>query len=270
MTATTQTSRDALAESAIHEQWVSTYRTPQAQAFYEMAFDDVVRRLNPPPNSTILDAGCGSCAKSILLAARGLNVVAADFSEVALKLAEETVAAQGVADRITLKHGNLYHLPFKDGEFKFILCWGVLMHVPDLGRAMSELSRVLAPGGVLVVSEGNVYSAQSYLMRGLKKLLGKGRARVVKVPAGIETQEDTPEGVLVTRQTDMKWFVAEWERQGLRLRSRFAGQLTELYALMPWSAGRRLIHVVNRLWFRHVKLAGPAFANILMLEKPST
>ena len=30
---------DAMAGSDIHEQWVATYRTAEAQAFYEMAFD---------------------------------------------------------------------------------------------------------------------------------------------------------------------------------------------------------------------------------------
>lgn len=35
------------------------------------------------------------------------------------------------------------------------------MHIPDLGKAISELSRVLKPNGVLLVSEGNLYSVES-------------------------------------------------------------------------------------------------------------
>jgi ubiquinone/menaquinone biosynthesis C-methylase UbiE len=258
---------DLLAGAAIHETWVSTYRTPEAQQFYEIAFDDIVRRLAAPPGATILDAGCGSCAKSVLLAARGLRVVGTDFSTDALRLAGETVRARGFADRITLRQGDLLHLPFSDGEFRYALCWGVLMHVPDVSRALAELARVLAPGGRLVLSEGNMYSLQSVALRQLKRLFGRGRGRVLRVPAGLETTEDTPTGTLLTRQTDMSWLVGECARLGLSLHSRSSGQLTELYALVPWPVARRLIHALNNTWFRRVGWAPPAFGNILIFEK---
>lgn len=263
----TESRHDALAGAAIHEEWVALYRTPEAQPFYELAFDDIVRRLGAPKGATILDAGCGSCAKSVLLAARGLQVVGTDFSEDALRLAGETVKAKGFADRITLRQGDLTKLPFKDGEFPYAICWGVLMHVPEVGKALSELARVVAPGGQLVLSEGNMYSAQSYGMRFLKRLLGRDRGNVKRVPAGLETTEEGKEGTLLTRQTDMRWLVAECDRLGLSLKSRSAGQLTELYTLAPWRPVRSMIHVVNNAWFRFVRLPGPAFGNFLIFEK---
>jgi 2-polyprenyl-3-methyl-5-hydroxy-6-metoxy-1,4-benzoquinol methylase len=265
--ATARTS-DAHADSAIHQKWVANYRTPDMQAFYEMAFDMIARHLNAPADSAILDAGCGTCAKSVLLAARGFRVTASDYSSNALELAADTVAAQGFADRIAMQQENLLKLSFPDGAFQYVLCWGVLMHIPDLQRALSELARVVRPGGMLVLSEGNMYSIQAVALRWLKRLLRRERAEIVRVAGGIEYTETTGQGTLLTRQTDIPWLIAECERLGLRLKTRAPGQFTELYVAVPWRPIKRLIHAFNSLWFRYVKMAKPAFGNILILEKP--
>ena len=258
---------DAHADSAIHQKWVANYRTPEMQVFYDMAFDRIVTLLEAPPGAVILDAGCGSCAKSVLLASKGFRVTAVDYSANALELASETVKRLGVEDRITLKQDNLLGLSFPDGAFHYVLCWGVLMHIPDLPRALSELVRVVAPGGTLVLSEGNMHSLQAVVMRGLKKVLGRERAEVARVPGGIEYTDKTEQGTLLTRQTDIPWLIKECERLGMRLRARQPGQFTELYVAVPWRPLKRLIHAANTLWFRYIRLAGPAFGNILLFEK---
>lgn len=258
---------DALAGSSIHEQWVSTYRTAEAQKFYELAFDDIVTRLGAPPGSLVLDAGCGSCAKSVLLAARGLNVVAVDFSERALELGAATVRHCGLEDRVTLRREDLLHLSFPDAAFRFAVCWGVLMHVPALEQAVAELARVLAPGGLLTVSEGNMRSAQSFALRLAKRLAGRNRGLLRRTPVGLECIEEGDEGTLLTRQIDVPAFVALCARHRLRLRHRLAGQFTELYAVARSRRVQHLIHLANRFWFRRVGWARPAFGNILVFEK---
>ncbi len=262
-----EAARDLMADSAIHEDWVSTYRTAEAQAFYEMAFDEIARRLGAPPDATVLDAGCGSCAKSILLAKRGFRVVGTDYAQSALDLAAQTLKTNGLSDRITLRREDLTTLSFPDGQFKYIVCWGVLMHVPEVQRALAELARVLAPGGVLVISEGNMYSAQSIALRTLKRLLGRGRGRVVRRPSGIESIEEMESGTLLTRQADIAWYISELQRNGLRLRARVPGQFSELYALVPGRVLKLAIHAINSVWFNHIRLAGPAFGNIIFMEK---
>lgn len=262
-----QVAADALADSEIHRKWVNIYRTAEMQAFYELAFDEIAKRLNARPGSMILDAGCGTCAKSVLLAARGFRVMGTDFSESVLELAKETVRTRGYDGRITLQCEDLTALSFPNGAFRYVLCWGVLMHVPEVQRALSELARVLAPGGVLIISEGNMFSAQAVALRWLKRLLRRERAHVTRTSAGIEYREQTDQGGLMTRQTDMTWLVAECEPLGLDLQARIAGQFTELYVAVPWRSARALIHAVNSVWFRYIGLAGPAFGNILMFEK---
>ena len=261
-------SNDAHADVAIHQKWVANYRTAEMQAFYDMAFDRIAKHLQAPPRSMILDAGCGSCAKSVLLAARGFHVTACDYSSDALALAKETVQAQGCADRITLQQEDLTRLSFSNGSFQYVLCWGVLMHIPDLEGALSELVRVVKPGGMLVLSEGNMHSLQVVTMRWLKKLLGRERAEVVISPGGIEYIEKTNQGTLLTRQTDIAWLIGECERLGMHLKAREPGQFTELYVAVPWRPVKQLIHAVNTLWFRYIRLAGPAFGNMLIFEKP--
>jgi SAM-dependent methyltransferase len=254
-----------MADVHIHSKWAATYRTAEAQAFYEMAFDEIARRLAAPRDAVILDAGCGSCAKSVLLAARGFRVVGTDFSADALALAGETIRCHGAEERITTRQGDLLNMPFEDGEFSYVLCWGVLMHVPDVQRALAELARVLKPGGVLVTSEANMYSLQAIGMRWLKRLLGRGR--LVRTPAGLVCHEQTEHGELVTRETDIAWYVAELNRLGLGLSARLSGQFTELYVVTPWRPVRRLIHAWNHFWFSVVGLARPAVANILIFRK---
>lgn len=264
---TQDTARGALAGSDIHDTWVSLYRTPEAQGFYELAFDAIVHHLAPTPGAVILDAGCGSCAKSVLLSRRGLRVVATDFSSEALARAAKTVEVNGQSDRITLKQGDLLNLPFRDGEFSYAICWGVLMHVPQVERAIAELARVVAPGGALVLSEGNVRSVQAVTVNTLKRLLGRGRGRIVRTAAGLETHEETAQGALVTRQTDMRWLSREVRRHGLHIERRMPGQFTELYVVAPWRWLRTLIHAVNYAWFTVVRRPGPAYANILIFRK---
>ena len=49
-------------------------------------------------------------------------------------------------------YGDLLALPFRDASLDAVLCTQVLEHVPDPGRAMGEIARVLKPGGRLLLS----------------------------------------------------------------------------------------------------------------------
>lgn len=123
----------------IHNRWDSSYHIPENEKFYEQAFTYTTNYLNAPPNSTILDAGCVSCEHSVRLANCGFFVHAVDFSESVLKRGKAKVKAKGLKPKVRIQTEDLCALSFQDNRFQYVLCWGVLMHIPDEGQPYRNL-----------------------------------------------------------------------------------------------------------------------------------
>ncbi len=96
----------------------------------------------------VLEVGCGPGEAAERIAASGADVEAVDSSERMVELAR----ARGVAARV----GDVQELPFEDASFDAALGAWMLYHVPDVERAISELARVLRPGGRLVAVTNRV------------------------------------------------------------------------------------------------------------------
>lgn len=202
-----------LARPELHETWEDAYRTDANERFYEVAFDALVEAVGAPAGSNALDVGCGSGAHAIRLARRGFVVHAVDFSESALAAAAENVPHSGLSDRITLGRENLLELSFADETFDLVLCWGVLMHVPEVDRAVAELARVVRRQGIIVVSEANMRSAQVFVLRALRLALRRGLVPK-RTPAGLEYWRQSAAGPFLTRQADMAWLIDAFARAG--------------------------------------------------------
>jgi len=258
-----------LQEAEVHDMWSRQFRSGENDAFYAMAFDYIASLFGEPGDAVVLDAGCGTGTKSLELARRGFRVRALDFSESVLPKAREAAKALGVEHRIEFGREDLTALSLPSGSFRRAVCWGVLMHVPDIAAAVRELSRVMAEGGVLVVSEGNLRSLQAVSLRTLKRALGRERAETQRTKEGIEFWETTGAGRVMTRQADIPWLVAEFAKHGLQLAERRAGQFTEIYMLLGSRILRRAVHAFNNLWFRFPRLPGPAYGNLLVFRRAS-
>jgi 2-polyprenyl-3-methyl-5-hydroxy-6-metoxy-1,4-benzoquinol methylase len=256
-----------LAQEDIHEQWSKEYGLAEAGEFSERVFDYLANFLGAPPGALILDAGCGSATGSVLLARRGFRVQAVDFSESVLRRARANVQEAALCDQIQIQQEDLLSLSFPDSAFDYILCWGVLMHIAEADQALSELSRVLKPGGSLVISEINVRSLQRRVFVALTRILRKRRALETKTPAGMECWFSTSAGRLLRRHTNIGWLVRTLEEKGLTLRRRLPGQFTELHLKVSSRRVKAWIHVFNTFWFRFVRDPHLAFGNILIFEK---
>jgi ubiquinone/menaquinone biosynthesis C-methylase UbiE len=101
----------------------------------------------------ILDAGCGTGLLTLALM-RCLNfpvsITALDLSATSISAARKAVEeGPGRARDVTFAEGNLLSLPFADNSLDLVVTSGALEYVP-LAEGMTELSRVIAPGGHLL------------------------------------------------------------------------------------------------------------------------
>lgn len=108
---------------------------------------------------TVLDLGCGFGRHAFEAARRGAHVVALDAGREEVDGVAATFAAMVEAGELTnnaplsaVVQGDALHLPFANGTFDRVICSEVLEHIPDDVEAMSELARVLRPGGTMAIT----------------------------------------------------------------------------------------------------------------------
>jgi SAM-dependent methyltransferase len=103
----------------------------------------------------VLDFGAGTCWSSMIWAYLGCTVIATDVSANALRFGEERVRADPIAKDLPVSFlrfdGRRFDLP--DASVDRIIGIDTLHHVLDVPATLTELSRLLAPGGIAAFSE---------------------------------------------------------------------------------------------------------------------
>jgi demethylmenaquinone methyltransferase/2-methoxy-6-polyprenyl-1,4-benzoquinol methylase len=134
-------------------------RTGAAMSFgqdprWRRAMVDAVR---PEPGQRILDVATGTGMVAFALAARGAEVTALDQSEAMLAVAQSRHARAGAgAGAINFVTGEAEHLPFADASFDALTFTYLLRYVDDPAATLTELARVVRPGGRIGMVEFGV------------------------------------------------------------------------------------------------------------------
>ena len=109
---------------------------------------EALLRLLPP--MVIADLGAGEGAFALLLAERAKKVIAVDSSQKMIEVGREQALRHGVKN-IDFRLGDMEELPIRDAKVDLVFFSQSLHHALHPERAVAEASRILRPGGRIVI-----------------------------------------------------------------------------------------------------------------------
>lgn len=117
----------------------------------------ILRMVKAVKPTTVLDVATGTGDLAILMAQSGATqITGLDISTGMLEVGRQKVQAGGLSDRIRMVVGDSENLPFADDSFDAITVGFGIRNFENLEKGLSEILRVLRPGGLFVILETSV------------------------------------------------------------------------------------------------------------------
>lgn len=158
----------------------------------KLIMPNLLRILAPKPGEQVLDVGCGQGFFGRMIASQGAKVVGIDVADELIKLAKAEAGER--ENYLVMSAENMSGL--NDGRFDAAICVLALQNIKNLQAAISEISRVLKPGGrcVLVLNHPafRVPSASAW---GFDEKAKTQFRRLDKYMSEISQQVDMTQGV---------------------------------------------------------------------------
>ena len=142
--------------------------TPALVDIYRTRLDRYVTLGMVEPGMRVLDAGCGSGHVMALLAERFAEVrfVGVDLSEDMVEKARRTASPYA---NVSVRQGDVQRLHFDAASFDSAISLASIKHWPDQARGLSEIHRVLKPGGRAFVMEADRNCSRDASVRFVKR-----------------------------------------------------------------------------------------------------
>ncbi|MFQ5934546.1 MAG: class I SAM-dependent methyltransferase [Dehalococcoidia bacterium] len=129
----------------------------------------LISRLRPSSNHTVLDLCTGTAGVAVEIAKKhGCRVVGVDLSDGMLREGAERVKGAEVTHLVDLIRGRAESLSYRDGQFDAVAFTYLLRYVDDPLTTLSEIVRVLKPGGTIASLDFSV--PRGALVRGLWRI----------------------------------------------------------------------------------------------------
>jgi ubiquinone/menaquinone biosynthesis C-methylase UbiE len=128
----------------------------------------------------VLECGCGTGLLLERFATFARSAKGIDLSPGMLQKARER--------GLDVREGSITALPWDDASFDVTCAFKVLAHVPQIGKALSEMARVTRPGGVILAEFYNPLSLRSFA----KRALPAGKISARRTESEVYTRFDAP------------------------------------------------------------------------------
>ena len=141
---------------------------------YLMTAMRMLREIGGIREGICVDIGCGTGNLDIELAKRSkFKIIGLDIDPDMRPLFEKRVREAGLQDRLSFVTGDAQEMPFEDDYADVIVSRGTLIFIPDIGKCLREVDRVLKPTGVAFLGGRYVYTPQAYKISNekLKKIV---------------------------------------------------------------------------------------------------
>lgn len=210
--------------------------------------DDIIRLADPGPEDAVVDVGAGTGLLTLALAPHVEAVWAIDISSAMLDyLAAQ--AADAELSNVQTATANATSLPLADGSVSLVVSNYCFHHLADADKeqAISEVFRVLRPGGRVVIGD-MMFRVQVGDPRNRHVIVSKVRALLRRGPAGVLRLLKNAVRLMLGRweqPADSDWWGRAMRRAGFRdveiqLLEHEGGLITARRSLRPTRQRRRL------------------------------
>jgi SAM-dependent methyltransferase len=159
-------SRNAERDLLLTREWPAPAQNPKSRVLlrrrdrlmrklgrYREDLEMVLRLIGPRP-MRVLDVACGTGFRVLELAHHGHIAMGVDIDPNLCRLANSASAQFGVP--ATLVCGDACRVPLADASFDVVMSDCFFEHVYDVDLALTEQLRLLKPGGLLIIEDGNL------------------------------------------------------------------------------------------------------------------
>lgn len=136
-------------KEAAYLHWTRGEVQNQIQLAFRNHWHTFSKLLNREQNpGRVLEVGCGRGSLSAYFSDSGWDCTLIDISPKAIELAQVAFKENGLAAKFSVE--DCLELSFKDSSFDAVFSIGLLEHFEDIGPAIAEQARILAPGGLFI------------------------------------------------------------------------------------------------------------------------